>query len=33
VQRYAQVLRGIRSDKPVKMALVVAEGSLIEVPV
>jgi ATP-dependent helicase/nuclease subunit A len=33
VRRYAQVLRGIRTDKPVRMGLVVSEGSLIEVPV
>jgi ATP-dependent helicase/nuclease subunit A len=32
VRRYAEVLRGIRTDKPVKMGLVVAEGNLIEVP-
>jgi ATP-dependent helicase/nuclease subunit A len=32
VRRYAEVLRGIRPDRPVKMGLVVAEGILIEVP-
>ncbi len=32
VRRYAQVLRAVREDKPVRLALVTAEGELIEVP-
>jgi ATP-dependent helicase/nuclease subunit A len=31
VRRYADVLRAIRHDKPVRMGLVTAEGSLIEI--
>jgi len=31
VRRYAEVLRAIRDDKPVRIGLVTAEGMLIEV--